>query len=531
MADTVAATVAELFCAELGLSACELDDSFFQLGGDSLLAGRVLTRLSDLYAVRIPFAGMYSDGTPRAIARVIEELRAAPRASRRSVASLARRRRRTWFPLALSQEALYAMDAATHGAGLFNNVGILRFSGDIDPDALRAAVVETVRRQSALRLMFGEDGGVPVQRFTEAPPEIVSCDLRGESAGALARRVRREQLRGFDLRATPPARFTVARVEDNAWVLLTTIHHIVFDGMSQNLLMEDLAHAYECITAGGTPRSPLSWDYADFAEWQRDTLRGDRLEAHLDAVQAALARTPAPRLARDVTSSKSFLGRARPFAIGPESTLGLRQLAASCDSTLFVVLAAAMLDFIALRTGDQRPAIAIQASNRLVEGTEMMVGCFANSVHVTVEHHSSLDPADHVLQVRKAVSEALLHQEMPIEVALRLLGERGMGAPGPEYLPQVGFTLQPARAEHRNIPGGVIDAVFVTQEGDAVDPTSFSLVLELFSENNALAGVTHHPVAEWSDVGFARAEAEMSAAFTRFGSTGAPSAGKQKVPN
>jgi acyl carrier protein len=520
MAENIAAAVAEAFCTELGLPECGLDQTFFSLGGDSLQASRVVSRLNRRYGVRISFGEFYRDGSSAAIGALIKRLRAVPSAPRRSIASLARRRRRAWFPLALSQEGLYAIDSATRGAGLFNNLGLLRFTGDIDPGALLGAVSETVSRQSALRLIFGEVDGRPTQRLTDERPEVTTCDLRGMSAAALGRRMRKERLTGFDLHTAPAVRFTLARVDEKAWTLMSTFHHIVFDGVSQALFLDDLAQAYACRIGVGTPLRPLAWDYADFAEWQRDTLCGDRLEAHLDAIAASLPQGPVRRLTGPNPGPKSLLARALPFAIGPERVSGLRQLAMSCDTTVFVVLVAAVLDFVAQRTGDSRPAVAIQASNRVVEGTEGVVGCFANSVLIAMRQPSSADPAEHVGVAREVVGDAIPHQEMPLEPALRMLAERGSEGDLTLRLPQVGLAFQPDRTEHRDVPGGSLDANFVTQEGDAVDPASFAMVLELFSEDGALAGLTHHRAAEWPGEAFAEAEAELTAAFTRFSSAG-----------
>jgi acyl carrier protein len=520
MAENVAAAVAEAFCAELSLPACGPDQTFFSLGGDSLQASQMVGRLNRRYGVRIPFGEIYRDGSSAAIGALIERMRAVPSAPRRSIASLARRRRNDWFPLALSQEGLYAIDSATQGAGLFNNVGLLRFSGDIDPDALLEAVRETVSRQSALRLIFGEINGRPAQRLTDEQVEVRTCDLRGVSAAGLARGIRRERLTGFDLHAAPAARFTLARVGQKAWTLMSTFHHIVFDGVSQGVFLDDLTQAYAYAIGAGPPLRPLVWDYADFAEWQRDTLRGDRLEAHLDAIAASLRREPVRRLTEPGSGPKSLLARALPYAVGSEQVNGLRRLAMSCDTTVFVALVAILLEFAARRTGDSSAAVAIQAANRVVEETEGVVGCFANSVLVAGKQPSSADPAEHVGAAREAVGEAISHQEMPLEPALRILAERGADGDRTLHLPQVGLAFQPDRTEHHDVPGGSLDASFVTQEGDAIDPASFAMVLELFSEDGALAGLTHHRVTEWPGDSFAEAEAELTAVFSKFSSAG-----------
>lgn len=517
MTDDVVATVVAAFQA-VGVRPGGADDSFFQLGGDSLAASRVLANLNGVYSIRIPFAEMYRDSTPASLAGVIQQLRATPRPRIRSIGSVARRRRRAWFPLAMSQEALYTMDALTRGAGLFNAVGLARFAGDIDPEAVRAAVADTVRRQSALRLVFSEQDGRPVQRFTGDVPEVEVRDLRGRGERALRNLIRRERLTGFDLHAGPPTRFVLARTADDSWTLVSTVHHIVFDGVSQGMYLNDLTHAYACRMGEGTPAPALGWDYADFAEWQHDTLRGERLQAHLDAIRASLGRGAAPRLAPGQDGAARFLVRSSRFAVPREDTRKLRELAASCDTTPFVAAVTALLGFVADRTGDPRPAVAVQAANRSLDGTEEMVGCFANTVLVAVDNSGSAGPVDRVLHGKRVVSEALRHEEMPLEPALRMLGERDPGGPDEWRLPEIGFALQPPRWAQFDVPDGTVSASYAPPDGDAVDPTSFSLVLELFEEHGALEGLLHRRMADWPDEAFADVLAGLSDALARTGS-------------
>jgi hypothetical protein len=473
--------------------------------------------------VNVPFAEMFRDSTPVALARLIEARRATTGRRTRSISAVARRRRREWFPLALSQEGLYAMNAATRGAGLFNNVGVLRVTGDIDPGALRSAVDDTLHRQSALRLVFGEVDGRPVQRFTDRLPEVETCDLRGKGEAALGRRVRRERLTGFDLHAGPPVRLALARMADDDWALVTTFHHILFDGMSQRVFVDDLVRAYAFRTGQGAALTPLARDYGEFAEWQRDTLSGERLESDLDAIRATLGTRPRPPLVPAAARDDGFLVRASRFGVSPEHTAALRARAVSCDTTLFTVAAGAVLDFVGRSTRDPRPAVAIQVANRGAEGAEEMVGCFANSVVLGVDLAGTEDPADQVRRTGAALADALRLQEMPLEAALTMLEERGAGV-DPRCLPQVGFTLQPPRGERREVPGGTVRAAHETPLGDLVDPTSFALVMELFAEDGGLDGVTHHRLADWPAGSFAAAETEISRSFARFGAAGSPGA-------
>ncbi|MFJ5294423.1 condensation domain-containing protein [Streptomyces sp. NPDC088348] len=516
-----AASVAAVYRDVLGLHDCAEDESFFRIGGDSFQAALVLAVLARCHGVRLPLAEMYRDSSPATVAKGLRELMDRPRPRlRRSITSLARRRR-TWVPLSMSQESLYAMDRATGGAGLFNNIGRLKLCGDIDPGALRQALADTVRRQPALRTVFGEEDGRPVQRFVEQDaPQIDVCDLRAENGAALLRRCVREQhLRGFDMHAGPPVRFVLARTADREWTVLTAVHHIVFDGMSQSLLLDEIAQAY-AHRVGAAPEGPApEFTYADFAHWQRYTLRGERLEEHLRGLAEAVRHTPSPIIG-DGALGKGYTSRIRPFEVEDAIVQKLRYRAAGHDTTLFVGLVATLLEFAARRVGGTRQLVAVQAANRGLPGTEDVIGCFSNTLYVSAEARPSLDPEERLTRTRDDVARALLHEEMPLDYALGLLAERGVGG---ACRPQIGFALQPPRHQTRELPGGVLEAEYLLQSGDTVDPTNFPFVLELFAEPRGLAGVSHHRLAVWPEGAFEVAERQLAAAFEHMTLTGRPS--------
>ncbi|QNP66623.1 condensation domain-containing protein [Streptomyces genisteinicus] len=510
-----AAGVASVYRDVLGLDGCAEDESFFRLGGDSFHAARALAVLARRHGVRLPLAEMYRDSSPAAVAGGLRALMDRPR-PRRSITSLARRRR-TWFPLSLSQESFYAMDRATGGAGLFNNVGRLTLRGDIDPTALRQALADAVRRQPALRTVFGEEDGRAVQRFTEQDaPRIDTCDLRTHNGAALLRRhIREQHLRGFDLHAEPPVRFVLARTADREWTLLTAVHHIVFDGMSQSLLLDEIARAYAHRVGAAPECAAPDFTYADFAYWQRDTLRGDRLEEHLHGLAEAVRHTPSP-IVGDGGLGEGYTSRIRPFGVDDAVVRKLRHRASLHDTTVFVGLVAAVLEFAARRAGGTRQLVAVQAANRGLPGTEDVIGCFSNTLYVSGDARPSSDPEERLAKTRDDVARALRHEEMPLDHALGLLAGRGTGT---ACRPQIGFALQPPRHQARELPGGVLEAEYLLQRGDTVDPTTFPLVLELFAEPGGLSGVSHHRLAVWPDGAFEEAERQLTSAFAYMTST------------
>ncbi|MEU4746059.1 condensation domain-containing protein, partial [Actinosynnema sp. NPDC023658] len=296
--DNVASVVCRLFREELRVRRCDVGDSLFALGGDSLAATRIAIRLQAEYAIEVTLADIFLYSTPRELAEFVVEERDAAEAER----ARADRPERTpavapdrWHPLALSQEGFFTMDRATGGAGLFNSVLRVRFDGDLDSDALTAAIADVTRRQAVLRTVFDVHDGRPAQRVTTDPPVVERLDCTGDAGRTRLRRfIREQQLAGFDLARQHPVRFALARMGAAEWSLVVTFHHIAADGWSRMVLRDDLAAAYRHrIGAAGEP-APLRVGYADFAQWQREALTGERAQGHLDFLADRLSTPVTP---------------------------------------------------------------------------------------------------------------------------------------------------------------------------------------------------------------------------------------------
>ena len=520
--ERIAQVIATVFDTVLERTGSTVDDRFFRLGGDSLAGMRVLADLYERFGVRIPTTDLYDHSTPLALADRLISLRANPKRWRRSAAALARRRRGKPLPLALGQQGFYAIEQVTRGVGFFNTVTLLTLAGDVDAQALVAAIDDVVRRQTALRVVFCEaQDGSPGQRVVDRPPQITRLDLRGRGESALHRLTRMEYLRGFDLHADPPVRFTIARTADDAWALVVACHHIVFDGLSQALFVDELAHAYRCRVGVGTPRPALRADYLDFAEWQTDTLRGDRLAEHLSGLGEIL-REPAPRIAPQ-TGSGRLMSRIDDFVIPERTARGLEEHAAARDASIFVVLLAALADFGQRRTGSKRQLVTVQTANRSWPGSEEIIGCFSNMVCVGADVDPLAPPAESVAVLQAGLAQALSHEELPLDHALSLLGDQGHDLVEAGHMPDLGFALQPLSDDRIELPGCVMTAQAVQQGRENYDPTSFPLVIELGVDQGGLSagdGKSHRLLDMWPGDSFAVAERELLSSFDRFARLG-----------
>ena len=187
------------------------------------------------------------------------------------------------LPLSFAQQRLWFLDQLEPGSHAYNMPGAVRISGSLDQAALEKSLDEIVRRHETLRTTFPLRGGEPVQVVAApAPLNLPVTDLRelplGEREAQLDEILTREAHEPFDLARGPLLRVKLVRQADDEHVLLVTMHHIVSDGWSLDLFLRELATLYQAYTEGAeSPLPQLQIQYADFASWQRNWLKDEKL--------------------------------------------------------------------------------------------------------------------------------------------------------------------------------------------------------------------------------------------------------------
>jgi aryl carrier-like protein len=488
--------IAELYREQFGTGPVDPQQNFFALGGTSMQGLKVLGRLERTAGVSVRLADLYAQPTAAGLATLLcARQQATP--ARRTLAQIARARRATWRPLALSQQAFHNTYRAVPEAGFANAVLCTRFTGDADPEAICRAVERTAQRQSVLRARFGEADGAPAQRITPDLPPVTRVDLTARSAdpvAGLAGLLRREHRDGFNLADTPPARFTLARTADQQWTLVSTVHHIVFDGWSCGVLHDELVESYRAETGDAAPRPPLAAGYADFAEWQHETLRDEHLERHLDYLAGQLA-IPPPQLCSP-SLDPGYTCVTDRLAFPADCHAGLAALARSAGAAEFSAIVLAVLLALRRATGVPGQALAIQTANRSWPGSEGLIGCFANVLPVRCELTGD-DPAELLSLVHVVLGRAFEHEELPLDAALEALARRSGQCTTPAHLAQVGLTLNPSHSELAQLPDLRIETRVAPARRTAIDPTGFPLVLEFAPHRGTLIGHARRLADHW----------------------------------
>jgi amino acid adenylation domain-containing protein len=423
-----AEVLAGLWCEVLDFEALGIHDNFFDLGGHSLLATQVVSRVRDAFGVELPLRRLFEAPTVGAFAEVIDEaLRGEAGVRTPGVEPV---RRGGPLPLSFAQRRLWFLDQLSPGSAVYNIPYPLSLEGELDPSILKSALEEVVRRHEVLRTTFRSLDGEPRQAIAPAgafPLPIV--DLQGleepqrrREATAL---VEWDAVRPFDLAAGPLLRATLLKLGPERHDLLLTMHHIVSDGWSMEILLRELAALYDAWAAGRpSPLAELPVQYADFAVWQRQWLSGGALARQLAYWRRQLAGAPAGLdLPADLPrpAVQTFTGATRSAELPAELSADLRAFCRREGVTLFMLLLAGLDVLLARYSGQQDVLVGSPVANRNRAETEGLIGFFVNTLVLRSDLSAAPSFRDLLRQVRETALAAYGHQDLPFELLVEEL--------------------------------------------------------------------------------------------------------------
>jgi amino acid adenylation domain-containing protein len=483
------ALLADIWADVLGAERISADDDFFSLGGHSLLATQVISRLRHLVGVEVPLRALFESPTVSGLAARVE---AAQRAALGVEAPpLVAAPRLAEPPLSFAQQRLWFLDQLEPGQAAYNMPLAVAVSGALRVAALEQALSEIVRRHEALRTSFPARGGEPRQQIAGAhrveAPVIDLRGLGGERAWAEARRLAREEAgRPFDLGSGPLLRARLLRLDEEEHVVLLTMHHIVSDGWSMGVLVQEVGTLYESYARGeASPLAELEVQYADYAVWQREWLRGEVLETQLAYWREQLADAPATlELPTDYrrTALQRRPGATLEVRLSAELSAELKALSRGRGVTTFMTLLAGWQVLLSRYAGQERISVGTPIAGRGQLQTEGLIGFFVN----TLVLHSDLsgDPtaAELLKRVQEVVLEAYAHQDVPFEKLVEELQPERSLTHSPLF--QVMFAFQ--NAPRKTLTASALEMEML--ESEAAPELKFELTLELEDTANGIVG-------------------------------------------
>ncbi len=432
----------------LGADSVGAFDDFFALGGHSLLATRVASRLRRLLGVELPLRTLFERPTVAGLAAFVEEERGK---LGQGLPSIERAARDQPLPLSFAQERLWFLDQLQPGSAAYNVVGGLWLAGALDCRALLEAFRQVADRHEALRSVFREEAGRPVQVLASGGPDLALIDLASmregrEIARALAER---EARLPFDLQHGPLLRVRLVQSGEQEHLLVVGMHHIASDGWSVEVLLREVAEIY-----GGDQQAlpELPIQYGDFAVWQRQVFAGDwhadllafwreRLQGWPDVLELPADR-PRPL-------AGTHRGEQTAFALSDELVGQLRRLGRAQGATLFMVLLAGFEAVLARHAGKGSFLLGTPIANRGRAETEGLIGFFVNTLVLRAEVRGDESFEALLGRVREEALAAYGRQDLAFEHLVEALApERDLSR---NPLVQTMFALQ--NASRWQVPG------------------------------------------------------------------------------
>ncbi|MDP5209825.1 non-ribosomal peptide synthetase [Microbulbifer sp. 2205BS26-8] len=451
-------SLAQIWSELLGVERISRWDNFFHLGGHSLLVVQLIARLRQSLSLEPALTDIFEQAVLTDLAAHLSAL------SRTIDFSIEPINRAQTIPLSYAQQRLWFLTQLDKQASLAYHISSgATLLGMMDQQSLRRALNALVSRHEILRTRFVLQDGSPIQQILPAdtPFDLSIYPLQDTASGdmALQRILTNDRTSPFDLEGGPLIRGHLIPFSDRKHVLFVSMHHIIADGWSMGIFLQEFSALYTFYSQGThsqnlhTPLPPLSIQYADYALWQRQWLSGELLQRQREYWQQALDGAPA-LLKLPVDHSRpvaqDFQGIEIPITLDAELTHGLKVLAERHGVTLHMVLLAAWAGLLARLSGQDDVVIGSPIANRRRRETEGLIGFFVNTLALRIDLSGSPTVEALLARVKAQSIAAQQHQDLPFEQVVDLLKlERSLA-----YTPLFQTTLawQNAPQNHFDLP-------------------------------------------------------------------------------
>ncbi|MDH3716644.1 MAG: amino acid adenylation domain-containing protein, partial [Planctomycetota bacterium] len=413
-------TLVEIWTQVLGAAPYSVQDDFIHCGGDSLAASQLLFRIHDQLQVDLSFDDLF---TCRTIAALAQRIRSAQQQTSPARPSIVPVSRAGELAPSLTQSALWMLDRLEPELSTSATLAALRIRGPLDVPVAHRVFNDIVRRHESLRTRFPEFDSRPVQVID--PPQdrtLPLIDLSQYSEAVREDKLRNwlgeESGRHFDLASGPLLRISVLRLADNDHVLAITAHHIIHDGWSWGVMAREFSVLYEAFKSGQpSTLADLPIQFADFAAWQRQHLRGETLDLLRGYWTRQLADLPTLQLPTDFPrpAVRTTRGDARPCNLSPELSAAVADFSRREGVTPFMTLLAAFQLLLARYSGQQDIVVGSPVANRTQPETASLIGYLINVVALRTDLSGDPDFHELVRRARQTTLDAFDHQEITFD--------------------------------------------------------------------------------------------------------------------
>ena len=420
--DEIEAKLGEIWEEVLHRKEIGINDNFFDLGGHSILAAQMLSRINKTFGIKIPIKSIFRN---QKFINLSEQIKLQLQSNAPSKFEIKKIGKKDKYQTSFAQERIWFLQLMQPDSSIFHMPAFVNLEGNLNVEILRKNLNEIIERHKLLSARFEVENGQPVINLPEKSLELELpvkdiSNLETDAKKKLTDEILQAEIHdGFDITKGNLIKASLLKLSPTSHILLVTLHHIIADGWSIGVLTDELAELYKATINQTKPDLPdLEIQYVDYAAWQRDYMRDEILTEKLSFWKEQLAGDlPVLNLPTDFPrpAIQSFEGEWLYFKISEQITAKINELAKKTNSTLYMVLLSCFHALLHRYTGQDDIITGSLVANRDVLEIEPLIGCFINALPVRVKNDGELNFLQLLERVKKSTLSAYSHQDLPFE--------------------------------------------------------------------------------------------------------------------
>jgi amino acid adenylation domain-containing protein/non-ribosomal peptide synthase protein (TIGR01720 family) len=449
--------IAQIWSKVFGWSAIGINDNFFQLGGHSLIATQILSRIRDIFQVEISFQQLFENPTINDLSKVISQQQLKQLSP---IAKIQPISKQGYLPVSFAQERVYFIEQLAPSSRAYQFQESLRFRGELNIPILEQSLSEILRRHEIFRTTFPTVAGKLVQVIH--PPQPVKLTVinlenlpKSQQEAEVERLTDEAVQQPFDITKLPLIRWSLLKLSNQEYVLIHIEHHTVHDGWSFNLFLRELLTLYQAFSEGKTsPLAEPSLQFADFAYWQRQWVLTEQAQAQLNYWKQKLAGIP-PLLElpldRPRPAEQTYKGGMLRMELPLDLCQALRNLNRQESVTLFMSMFTVFVIMLYRYSGQEDLCVGSGVANRRWRETENLIGMIVNNIVLRTNVSGNPTFRELLAQVRQVTLEGYANEDLPFDKVVEALKPERNLSYNPLF--QVMFSFHDAQLPNLNLPG------------------------------------------------------------------------------